>query len=46
MILIVPGHMMPTEKPQKMQPIRPRTGLEDREASRYQHKHSIPEAII
>ena len=34
MMLIVPGHMIATENPQKMQPIRPGTGLEDREASR------------
>ncbi len=33
-MLIVPGHMMPTENPQKMQPINPRTGLEDRDANR------------
>ncbi len=33
-MLIVPGHMIATENPQKTQPIRPRTGLEDRDASR------------
>ena len=33
-MLIVPGHMMPTEKPQKMQPARLSTGFFDRPASR------------
>ena len=32
--LIVPGYMMPTEKPQKTQPIKPTTGLAERDARR------------
>ena len=30
----VPGHIMPTEKPQSMQPIRPRAGLAPSEVSK------------
>ena len=45
-MLIVPGHIMPTEKPQKTQPISPRTGFAHSDARRYQHSHRIPEAII
>ena len=33
-MLIVPGHIMPTEKPQSMQPIRPRAGLAPSEVSK------------
>ena len=33
-MLIVPGHMIPTEKPHRMQPISPMTGLADRETRR------------
>ena len=32
--LIVPGHIMPTLKPQRAQPARPRIGKGEREASR------------
>ena len=32
--LIVPGHIMPTEKPHRMQPIRPMTGRPERDAAR------------
>lgn len=31
-ILIVPGHIIPTENPHKIQPTRPRTGLAEIEA--------------
>ena len=33
-MLMVPGHMIPTEKPHKTQPISPITGSADRDASR------------
>ena len=33
-ILIVPGHMIPTEMPHSAQPANPMTGEEDKEASR------------
>ena len=33
-MLIVPGHIMPTEKPQKIQPISPKKGLADNDARR------------
>lgn len=33
-ILMEPGHMMPTEKPHKMQPISPKTGAVDSAAKR------------
>ena len=33
-ILIVPGHMIPTENPHTIQPISPAAGLEDRDARR------------
>ena len=33
-ILIVPGHMIPTENPHAIQPISPIIGLDDKAASR------------
>ena len=33
-ILIVPGHIIATEKPQNIQPKSPRIGTDEREASR------------
>jgi len=33
-ILMVPGHMIPTENPHTIQPISPAAGLEDRDARR------------
>ena len=33
-ILIVPGHMIATEKPQRIQPRSPSIGIEERDASR------------
>ena len=33
-ILMVPGHMIPTENPQTIQPISPAAGFEDRDARR------------
>ena len=32
--LIVPGHIIPTDNPQRAQPIRPRIGIGDRDASK------------
>ena len=33
-ILMVPGHIIPTEKPQTIQPIKPAIGFDETEASR------------
>ena len=33
-ILMEPGHIIPTARPQRAQPARPRTGTGDRDASR------------
>ena len=45
-ILIVPGHIIPTEKPQIIHPIKPDIGFNDTEASRYHITHKIPDPII
>ena len=45
-MLIEPGHMMPTEKPQSAHPTRDKSGNGDRDAVRYMRKHRIAETVM